>query len=652
MDAVSAAASGGRRWSLPVSSATVVSFIVLFVLFSAAQAAAEAAGRIAPPVADYGISARLDPIARTVSGHQVLRWRNPTGAPATELRFLLALNAFSDPRTALMTAMYLRQQLRIGGRGVEDGGQVSVTGLRVRAKDMTARLEFIQPDDNNPADRSLARLPLDDPVAPGEHVEIEMDFVSQLPPAFVGGRPGAPAFLVARWYPQIAVFENGQWKAHQYLFPAAPYADFGSYEVSLTVPGGFAIGHTGSVVAEWGNGDGTRTVRIRAQGVNDFAWVAGPSFRVVERELLGTHVRLLLQPSHSARAPRYLAALENALNGYRSWLGSYPYPELTVVDDWGRLSSDGHDAYPMLFPAATSWWVPSGLRLLEHLVVDGVGYQYWSAGMAPDEFESGGLAGGLNSYATGRLMDDSYGPRASYLDWFHLRVDATAKHRFDHVRTTVPGKLAGVRGGPRRPPALDAVNPARLALVLRSLERQCHRRCVLDALSVFWREWRFRHPRLTDFYTFLRLRLGDEVVDALNAAREGAGVLDYAVTELDVRALPRATRDGRSERTDYRSEVVVERLGEVVMPVEIVVTLEDRTETREVWDGRARWRRLEIVSKERAEYAEVDPDRKLPLDIDLLNNSRMRSAGTRGVVRLAGRAGVWVQNALHLLTAF
>ena len=41
-----------------------------------------------------------------------------------------------------------------------------------------------------------------------------------------------------------------------------------------------------------------------------------------------------------------------------------------------------------------------------------------------------------------------------------------------------------------------------------------------------------------------------------------------------------------------------------------------------------------------------------PLDVDRLNNSRMREAGTRGVIRLAGRWGLWMQTLLHALTGF
>ena len=101
----------------------------------------------------------------------------------------------------------------------------------------------------------------------------------------------------------------------------------------------------------------------------------------------------------------------------------------------------------------------------------------------------------------------------------------------------------------------------------------------------------------------------------------------------------------------FKTEVIAQRLGEIQMPVDIVVGFDDGSETRETWDGRDRWRRLEIESTQRAAYAIVDPEHKLALDVNWLNNSRMRSPGTRGIVRLAGRWGVWFQGLIHALTS-
>ena len=60
--------------------------------------------------------------------------------------------------------------------------------------------------------------------------------------------------------------------------------------------------------------------------------------------------------------------------------------------------------------------------------------------------------------------------------------------------------------------------------------------------------------------------------------------------------------------------------------------------------------RFEYVGGLRVEWAAVDPQGTMPLDVNRLNNSRMREAGTRGIIRVAGRWGFWFQNLLHVLT--
>ena len=85
---------------------------------------------LAPRIADHRIEARFDPDARTVTGHQKLRWRNDSEHPASELRFHLYLNAFADSRTTLMRAMPARVE-RWAARAPEEWGGIEVTRLHI-----------------------------------------------------------------------------------------------------------------------------------------------------------------------------------------------------------------------------------------------------------------------------------------------------------------------------------------------------------------------------------------------------------------------------------------------------------------------------------------------------------------------------------------
>ena len=137
---------------------------------------------------------------------------------------------------------------------------------------------------------------------------------------------------------------------------------------------------------------------------------------------------------------------------------------------------------------------------------------------------------------------------------------------------------------------------------------------------------------------------------------DGSGRLDYAVARVDVRKVRRfggAATEGTSGAARssapprYRNEIVVERRGEVRLPVDILVNFDDGSETREiVGRPRALVPRSTSPAAARLSYAVVDPEDKLPLDVDRLNNSRMRAPATRGIARLAGRWGLWLEGML------
>jgi hypothetical protein len=217
-------------------------------------------------------------------------------------------------------------------------------------------------------------------------------------------------------------------------------------------------------------------------------------------------------------------------------------------------------------------------------------------------------------------------------------------------------------------PAFTMIDPdsyrssvyAKAALVLHTIDRTLGGTRLRDTLREYFRRWRFRHPTSQDFRRLVDEQVEEDLAPLFSQLVDGSGRLDYAVARIDVSEVPplrpspheEGERAPTMESTRYRTEVVVQRRGDVRMPVDITVAFEDGSQTRESWDGLERWYRIDITSTQQPAYAIVDPDAKLPLDVNRLNNSRMRVPGTRGIVRLAGRWGLWLPGALHALSGF
>jgi hypothetical protein len=637
----------------------MIALLAVAILGVLAVPAAAAETRLAERVVSYAIEARLDPDERRIRGRAVVRWKDRTRKPAADLCVHLYLNAFSNNRTTLMGGEARRVE-RWASRNPGEWGGIEVTEIRIGDEDVTAALEFIQPDDGNPFDRTVARLPLRSAVKPQASIEVALDFDARLPRIYKRAGHAAPFFLAAQWFPKLGVLEDGGWNCHQYHAATEFYADFGTYDVRLTVPEEFVVGSTGVVREERGNPDGTRTLDIVAEDVHDFAWAADPRFLVIEETVAGIPVRLLLQPEHRSQAKRYLEALGAAAERYARWFGPYPYPRLTVVDPPPGAHAAAGMEYPMMFTAGTAWWMPRGARLPEMLTVHEFGHQYWQGMVASDEGNEPWLDEGINTWVEGRIMDEVYGP-GSYLDLFGLRVDSLTGQRLRYLSAGRfdPISRSGYRTLDSR--SYAATSYAKTALVLATLDRHLGGDRLLGALGEYFRRWRFAHPTGRDWRRAIEAGTGEDLDWFFAQFLDDTVQLDYAVARVDVRReRPLAGLGVAGDEEDveqrqqkrYRNEIVFERRGEARVPVDLLVVFEDGSEMRESWDGQDRWRRFDVTSTVRTDYAVIDPDGKLPLDADRLNNSRMRSAGTRGIVRLAGRWGLWMQGALHVLTGF
>ncbi len=96
----------------------------------------------------------------------------------------------------------------------------------------------------------------------------------------------------------------------------------------------------------------------------------------------------------------------------------------------------------------------------------------------------------------------------------------------------------------------------------------------------------------------------------------------------------------------YESVVVVRRLGEAIWPVDLEMVFAGGHVFRTVWDGKDRWVRYRATGPKLLS-ARVDPDHKLLLDVNVLNNGMRVEDDARAANEWAMRLRFWAQNALE-----
>ncbi|MFQ5632414.1 MAG: M1 family metallopeptidase, partial [bacterium] len=365
---------------------------------------------LSPRIANYDIDVRLQPDNRTLEASEVLTWHNKTGSTIDELQFHLYLNAFRNSESTFMKSSGGTHR---GNRISRDGwGFIEVDKISLASgEDVIAKMEFIQPDDGNEHDKTVFRLPLSTPLHPGESIALNIDFTAKLPtPPFARTGAKEEYLFVGQWFPKIGVHIDGAWNCHQFHENSEFFADYGVYNVRITVPEETIVGATGVQVEVSDNGDGTRTHFYHAEDVHDFAWTTSPEFVEVTGKAQDVDIRVLMQPDRAYQGERHLAAAKVAVEHFQDWYGDYPFPNLTVIDPRRGAGGSGGMEYPTLITAGTTYGLPEGVRAVEMVIIHEFGHNYWYHLLASNEFEESWMDEGINTYTEIQIINDAYGP--------------------------------------------------------------------------------------------------------------------------------------------------------------------------------------------------------------------------------------------------
>ena len=664
---------------------------------SGAEEAGEQNRALSPRNANYAIDVRLDPGSKTLEGRQVLTWRNVQELPTAELRYHLYWNAWRNSRSTWMLEDRLRGRSdRRDDIREEDWGYVEVGSVRLldgegegaEGIDLTGRQRFDSPDDGNPDDRTVLVVELPRPVRPGETIRVEMTWRAKVPRTFARTGYRGDYFFIAQWFPKLGVFEPTGWNCHQFHASTEFYSDYGVYDVRITAPAGFVLGATGRETDRRENPDGTMTWRYQQEDVHDFSWTASPDYLVREARfeepgLPPVEMRLLFQPEHRDQVERHFAAAGAALKYYGSWFGPYPYGHVTLVDPAYGSGAGGME-YPTLFTCGTRLFNPFGGDSPESVTVHEAGHQFWYGLVGNNEFEYAWLDEGLNSYSQLKTLDAAYPQKVlvrrylpspgqtrvgrGFLPYHFAEIEVPRfGRRLDAYRRSATANIQSGWTFGYFPPSAHDTTYSKTTLWLATLERHLGWETVRQILSTFFQRYAFRHPTPEDFFAVANEISGQDLGWFFDQVYRGSDSFDYAIDS--VASFPSAPEgwveaDGElayvhPEPDDtavvemYRTEVVVRRLGGAQFPVAILLVFEDGHELRESWDGRDRWKLVTVERPAKLEYAAVDPERVLLLDIDYTNNTRLLEPASGLPARKWGSKWmIWLQDLLATFEFF
>jgi hypothetical protein len=349
----------------------------------------------------YRISAALDPERHTINGSQRVTLTNAEDTPLDAIYFRLYINA----------AHY-------------NEGEMTVADVRVNGAPVEPALEV---------DDTALKLPLAQPLAPGQTAEIELRFTATIPDSDGGYglfNEDDGVFMLYNWHPELAVFEDGAWQLDPVSDQGDPTnTDVANYVVSFAAPDSFTV-VTGGVPTSESASDGQTAHSFVAALTRNFVVVASDRFERAEQQVGETMVRSYYRAEDEAGGKTALETAARALELFGQQFGPYPFTELDVVEVELGGGAAGMESTGMVmigqdyydpeqgnpFGEAGAFLAGAeGGNVLAFTTAHEVAHQWWYGVVGSDAYEQPWLDESLTNWSSAYYVDQVEGEEAGAL---------------------------------------------------------------------------------------------------------------------------------------------------------------------------------------------------------------------------------------------
>lgn len=485
--------------------------------------------------ANYTIQVTLDDKKHTLRGQESIEYTNNSPDALSEVFVHLWMNAYRNDQTAFAKQLARDQEGRARLKRFRDHGFVD--SLRFTVDDQPASYTV------EGGDIDVIRLKLPKPIAPGGKAVLRTPFFVGLPEYISRGGHAGQDYMICQWFPKLAVYDRKGWHAFPYLDQGEFYADYGNYNVTITLPSTYIVGASGQLQTEderfqyqhigsanrvagslkntvaYVPPDGPlKTLTFRADSIVDFSWFASKDFTIRYDTLqLGDRsidVFTFHHPDGNANWTSSTDYVKSGARAYSGYLGAYPYPLVQAVEGPKNEMSGGME-YPMITLITSP---DAGPEQLDAVITHEVGHNWFMGLLGSNERTHAWMDEGLNSYFQFRYEAEKY----RYNSIFGSSLP-------ESVRKLEPGDFQAViykalneRVSMDEPIDQPSANYSskddyarsvylKTAIWLYVLEIQLGRPMIDQAFHNYYEQWKFRHPYPEDFRSVLEKEAGSDL---------------------------------------------------------------------------------------------------------------------------------------------
>ncbi|MEL6986514.1 MAG: M1 family metallopeptidase, partial [Bacteroidota bacterium] len=606
-------------------------------------------------------------------------WNNTSNDTIYTMPFHLYYNAFRNSNSTFMKegdfGAFLGDELenKCGWAWMEIKSIMNQEG-----KDLMLSSKFIQPDDGNPNDQTVLEITLANPIPPGASITLDMEWESKIPRIMPRTGYNKEFFFMAQWFPKVGVYEaegvrcreEGGWNCHQYHSDGEYYADFGNYDVTINVPKTYVVGASGELKNKEEKGD--RSIwNFYVEDVIDYAWTASPHYAIQEDQYKDTKILLYSYDYKCYLRERYITTLKFAMEYLEDRLGPYPYPTLTVVDPPIHGIFTGGMEYPTLITSLSFCFFPRGIKTPETLIVHEYIHQYFMQMVASHEVEDTWLDEGFTTYWEGRILDALDGPNTSTLDILGIKSGNVEWNRAEFFAMDHPKIYPNaIKSWEYKHGGYGQIAYNKTAIWLKTLEGLVGVETMDEIMGTYFKRLQFQHPCREDFINItneiVTAKYGDQFGPNMNWFFDqvlfGTDVCDYKLASIESKKVKPAygyvnsidqclsPENTNNDKDFYESVVIVHRLGEIQMPQEVLLYFDNGEKQLMQWDGKARSHDFTITGPHKIIAADIDPERKIHMDKNFINNSYSVKPQTKGIRKYFAQFMIGLQNVMESIS--
>lgn len=489
---------------------------------------------------NYKISVSLDDNLHLLNGNAEIVYLNHSPNELDTIWMHLWANAYSS-KTSAFTKQQLAQANRAFyfAKAEEMGGY---TKIDFKVNDQKVDWSF----DESHSD--IAYLLLPQALKSGEKLNISAAFKIKIPQQFSRLGHEDQAYQVTQWYPKPAVYDAKGWHPMPYLDIGEFYAEFGSFDVKISLPSEYIVAATGELQTESEivfleqkvkgrqsrSSKTNKTIRYKAEKVHDFAWFAHKEFRVdkdstrlASGKLVYTWAFYLPKSADTwSKATQYA---NRALQFYSEKVGEYPYPQVTIVQ--GPLSAGSGMEYPMITVISTD----GDDKFLDIVITHEVGHNWFYGVLGFNERDHPWMDEGLNSYFEALYVEQYY-PDEGFellpnflsgddnLSMAHLWYLIQARRNKDVAPDDFDPQMSGMN--------FELSAYQKPALAFAYLESYLGSSVMDSLIQSFYTNWQFKHPQANDLKQHLVEGSGKDLDWLFEGLIYSNKKLDYAILDV------------------------------------------------------------------------------------------------------------------------